>query len=119
MSYTDSGFAVTFTGVDVPEASTSGHLALAIGPIAPNPAPGGEGRVSIAFALPAATSVTLAIYDAGGRLVRSLASGALESGRHSVRWDARDEGGAIVRPGVYWVRLEAMNRRLSTKLIVR
>jgi len=115
VSYTDTSVVLTFTGVDVPPAAEPPGLALALRPIQPNPF---RETANIAFDLPSAGPVSLAIHDANGRLVRTLASDAFQAGRHSVKWDGRTESGAFVRPGVYLVRLSAMGRSLSRKLVV-
>jgi hypothetical protein len=51
--------------------------------------------------------VSLAIYDARGRLVRRLENGPREAGRHEVNWDGADANGRSVASGVYRVRLVA------------
>jgi hypothetical protein len=117
--YNDTAVVVSFTGVDVPEPpGGQPPVALELGPIGPNPAHSG-GTTIVAFALPKAGAVTLAILDLSGRQVRTLAAGDFNAGRHSVSWDGRDASGGVVRPGVYLVRLSAMNRQLSSKLVVR
>jgi hypothetical protein len=117
VSYTDTSVVVTGTGsTDVPRPPLEPATALALGPILPNPSPGAS---SIAFALPKAGPVTLALLDASGRQVRLLARADFGAGRHSLGWDGRNESGEKVRPGVYLVRLTAMGRSLSTKLVVR
>ena len=62
---------------------------------------------TLAFSLREAGRARLAIYDAGGRLVRVLADGELPAGRHEVRWDGRGQRGERVATGVYLCRLEA------------
>ncbi len=79
------------------ELGASG-LALAVGG---NPA--GE-TTRITFALPQGGDATLAVYDVGGRLVRELASGAMDAGEHAVIWDGAGRGGKTAA-GVYFVRL--------------
>ncbi len=69
----------------------------------PNPAPAG---VAIDFVLPAAGTARVAVYDASGRAVSVLASGALNGGTHRVAWDGSDGRGRRVPAGVYFVRLE-------------
>lgn len=49
----------------------------------------------------ASTSTTVNVFDATGRLVRSLSLGALGQGEHAVAWDGRDAAGQPVAPGVY------------------
>jgi flagellar hook assembly protein FlgD len=116
VSYTGTGAVLTFTGVDVPAPGEPPTLALALEPILPNPI---SGDATIVFALPSAGSVTLTIHDASGRLVRVLAEGEFAAGRHPMRWDGRTQVGSPARPGIYLVRMTALGKHLSRKLIVR
>jgi len=70
---------------------------------APNPF---TARTSLRINLADPASVTLAVYDVRGRLVRSLARGALPVGSHVFAWDGRDGEGRPVAPGVYFARLD-------------
>ena len=47
----------------------------------------------------------LAIFDARGRLVRTLLDGGLAAGDHVVAWDGRDDSGRAAPSGVYFSRL--------------
>jgi hypothetical protein len=60
---------------------------------------------SLRFELASAGPATLAVYDARGRLVRTLWSGFLGAGPHALPWDGRDGRGARVASGVYVVKL--------------
>lgn len=84
------------------DAPASATAALAFAPIAPNPA---RGRVSLSFALPAPVRVALAVYDAQGRLARTVVDGTLAAGRHDVAWDLRADDGRALAPGLYLARL--------------
>lgn len=54
----------------------------------------------------AVAGARLEVFDLTGRRVASLLGGrALEPGRYSTRWDGREDGGAPVGPGLYFVRL--------------
>jgi len=55
----------------------------------------------------------LGIYDAGGRLVRSLAEGDVVPGRYEARLSA----GAL-RAGIYFIRLETSGFRSVRKAVV-
>jgi hypothetical protein len=81
----------------------------------PNPA---RGATRIAFGLPRAGRVRLSVYDAGGRLVRTLADGGREAGAYSLAFDARDERGRALGAGLYLVRLEADGRSLVRRFAV-
>jgi hypothetical protein len=73
---------------------------------APSPSPF-AGSTRLAFALPKAATVTLEVFDAGGRRLRTLAHGAFAAGPHELAWDGRGEDGATVGAGLLFVRLRA------------
>jgi len=62
---------------------------------------------TIGFTLDEAADVALRIYDASGRLVRTLADGHRGASHHTVSWDGRDNAGNTVASGVYFYRLTA------------
>jgi len=61
----------------------------------------------------------IAVYDAGGRLVRRLADAVLEPGRHSFRWDGRDEARRVVPAGVYLLVAESGPEVMTRKLVIQ
>ncbi len=77
---------------------------FALGQNVPNPF---TGATTISFALPRMENVDLVIYDIGGRLIRSLASGSRPQGEHRFAWDGRDNTGHPVGSGAYFYRLDA------------
>ena len=62
--------------------------------------------------------VELRIYDASGRLVRTLVKGARRPGMHTVTWDGRDETGRRVSRGVYFCRFHGGAYVKTKKLIM-
>lgn len=90
-------------------------LALAI----PRPSPA-AGSVTLGFGLPTADHVRLAIYDLRGRLVRRLVDEPLAPGAYERAWDARDDPGRRMPPGVYFARLEVgLQARLQRVVLLR
>jgi hypothetical protein len=81
----------------------------------PNPARGGT---LLRFGLARDGMAKLAIYDAAGRLVRTVHAGTLAAGEHAIRWDARADGGHDVAPGLYLARLEAPGAAAMVRRIV-
>jgi hypothetical protein len=82
----------------------------------PNPF---RGETRFLFALPGEkAAVRLTVYDLAGRRVRSLVSGELPGGRHSVTWDGRNDEGGHVATGVYVYRLESGAQSLTRKLVL-
>jgi hypothetical protein len=69
----------------------------------PNPA---TGHTVVAFSIPAAQVVELAVIDVRGRVVRTLVDGPLGSGEHRRSWDGRCDRGREAPAGVYFVRLQ-------------
>jgi aminopeptidase N len=80
-----------------------------------NPA---RGAVRLAAALPTRAAARVEVYDASGRLVRTLTSGEFTAGRHPLTWDRRDASGRSVAAGVYVVRLTAVAERDAVRLVL-
>jgi uncharacterized membrane protein len=75
---------------------------------------------TIEFSVPAAQPVQLAIYDLAGRLVRSLVSGPVTAGPHSVVWNGTDQRGDRVPSGTYVYRLDTgSHTRLRTLTLIK
>jgi hypothetical protein len=83
--------------------------------IKPNPT---RGAASITFDLAANGATAIDIYDLDGRLVRRLVATELGRGRHVRVWDGRDDRGAEVAAGVYFLRLATRGRELTAKVAV-
>jgi hypothetical protein len=61
----------------------------------------------VRFTLPQAAEVTLALHDARGRRVRTLASGTFAAGPHDLAMETMGEDGHMLGAGVYFLRLSA------------
>jgi len=79
---------------------------------APNPF---MGTTAINFSLAAPGPVSLEVFDANGRRVKTLIQGDLGAGPHNVQWPARGEA---VEPGVYFYRLLAPGYRMTRKMML-
>jgi len=97
-------------GVEGPKDVLPGRMDIAVGP---NPF-GRDTRLS--YAVPHRGNVSLTIFDAAGRTVRTLASGRSEPGRFSAVWDGRSQSGALVPSGVYMYRYALDGKRMAGKL---
>jgi beta-glucanase (GH16 family) len=74
-------------------------------PCRPNPF---NPSTTISYELPAAATVSLAVYDVAGKVVRTLvAAESVDAGRHEVTWNGRDDAGRAAPAGVYFCRLDA------------
>ena len=72
----------------------------------------------IRYSVPAASGVTLRIYDVSGRVVRTLADSNHPAGDYERAWDGRDEHGTAVAAGVYFYRLSTGAQTLTRKMIL-
>jgi 1,4-alpha-glucan branching enzyme len=81
----------------------------------PNPT---RGTSRLSYTLPAPASGSLAILDVAGRTVRTLASGKLEAGLHTVAWDGADASGRTAAPGLYFVRLATTQGSRTARIAI-
>ena len=100
--------------LDVPMPAGAGLL---LAPPSPSPARADRGA-SIGFGLASAGAVRLSVLDVAGRELRVLADGPRAAGEQSVHWDARDDAGRTVSPGLYFIRLRAAGRVAATRLVI-
>ncbi len=62
--------------------------------------------------------MSISIYNHLGQVVKTLVSGQdQEAGRHTVIWDGKDERGAEVSNGVYFLEFEAGEYVTVRKLV--
>ena len=73
----------------------------------------------IQFDLVESCPVTLQVFDYRGRLVRRLLADVFRNaGPNEVSWDATDDNGRRVSPGVYFYRVDAQQESVARKLVV-
>lgn len=62
--------------------------------------------------------VLLRVYDARGRVVRTLFRGYATPGQGTSTWDGKDDGGTSVASGTYYYRLEAPSFRQARAMVL-
>lgn len=82
----------------------------------PNPTSVG---LTISYNITGTAPTHLRIYDAAGKLVASLWNATRERGQYVARWNALTAGGSRIAAGVYFVKLESGESRLTQKFIVQ
>jgi hypothetical protein len=70
----------------------------------------------IVFSLPERQHVVLQIYDARGRVIRTLLDAEAGPGEGTVRWDGRGDTGYQVPSGLYFYILESGDSRQARKM---
>ena len=68
---------------------------------------------SLQVDLPAASDLSVAIYDLQGRLIETLVSGYYERGIHSISWSAQSQSS-----GIYFARIAAGEYSRNVKLVL-
>ncbi len=97
------------------EEVTVPKMVSSLGQNTPNPF---NPTTMISFTLGAREHVTIAVYDASGRLVRTLVDDTRGVGAHQIQWDGRDDAGVTVGSGVYFYRLTAGKHTESKKMVM-
>jgi hypothetical protein len=110
-----SAWKLALNNVSLSAPHTQSHNGLVLAAPVPNPA---RGAVRLELSLRANAQVQVNVFDAAGRRVRVLARGMIESGRHSLVWDARDERGSRARAGVYFVRASDGGATQTQRLVL-
>jgi len=75
-------------------------------------------KTTFSFELEHADDVLLQVFDASGRLVRTLIDGECDAGRSEVDWNGRDEAGREMPSGVYLYRLRAAGIQYSRPAVL-
>jgi hypothetical protein len=109
---TDLRMAAGITALDPAAAPRAARLLAS-----PRPNPFAEAG-EVAYMLPRAGAVRLAVYDAAGRERAVLVAGRQDAGPRVARWDGRDSRGHKLPAGVYFVRLDFEGRTESEKLVI-
>jgi flagellar hook assembly protein FlgD len=75
--------------------------------------------VRLSFTLAAAAEAELALFDLGGRRVRTLVpAGTLAAGAHQRVWDGADDAGRALPAGLYFARLRSGETALERRIVL-
>jgi len=107
----DAGSNGPATGVKGPNAPRVDALYQNV----PNPF---NPSTSIRYSLRSASTVTVVVFDAAGRRVRTLLDATMPAGVHDITWDGYDHTGNRVASGVYFYRLEAGAFTQTRKMVL-
>ena len=73
---------------------------------------------TITFYLPSKAHVNMSIYDAGGKLIKTIVDDTLLHGHKSYDWDGTDTRGHPVASGAYFCRVQTGHRVTAKKMIL-
>ena len=104
-----NGKRFAFTGSGVAEETRKVPLRWSLS-VSPNPA---RGAFSVRYDVPNQSHISVGVYDADGRLVRSLSEGEVPPGRYEARLPS-----GILPAGIYFLRLDTPGFRSVKKAVV-
>jgi len=74
----------------------------------------------VQYSIPKSSPVVLRVYDASGRVVRTLLHKTVSVGSHEAIWDGSDDSGTRLKSGIYFLRLSTSEEgRISRVVLVR
>ncbi len=71
---------------------------------------------SISYVMPRDGHAELSVFSLDGRLVRTLISGSVTEGEHSVTWDGKNDSGVQAASGMYFYKFETDGSVTSKKM---
>lgn len=80
----------------------------------PNPF---NGTTTITYSVAQRSRIVVSIFDAAGRLVRTLEESNRASGRYDAVWNGRDDNGRAVASGVYFCRIKIEKFSQTRKIV--
>jgi hypothetical protein len=102
-------------GIEEQGGLTNIPLKTLLGVMYPNP---GIRVMNIRYQVASVSDISLCVYDAAGRLVRTVVEGKCESGYYTHVWDSRDDLGRRVPAGVYFVRFKTDGYQKTEKAVL-
>lgn len=103
------------TAVASPRAEVNIPADFALAQNFPNPF---NPATEISFQIARAGQAELSIYNIAGEKVRTLVSGDMPAGSHSIKWDGKNERGQRLASGTYIYRLQAGNFGEAKKMLL-
>lgn len=73
---------------------------------------------TITYRLEESGDIDISVFNLMGQKVRTLVRGRVESGRHVVIWNGRDDEGRLVSSGVYLYRLHGERHSITRKMML-
>jgi hypothetical protein len=86
-----------------------------LAPGLPNPM---RSETTLRFGMSREGRVTLRVFDASGRMIRTLLRDRLPAGEHAVNWEGRTDFGEPVADGVYFCRLVSADGVREQRIVV-
>jgi hypothetical protein len=101
-------------GLGADDSAVAAPLTYSLSAARPNPS---RALTTVFYAIPDREHVRLSVFDVAGRKVRGLVNEVQEPDRYEVTWNGRDESGRTLASGIYFVRLETIEKTITRKIV--
>jgi glucose/arabinose dehydrogenase len=109
-------YKITATAAGVEDPSSAPRASFALDPATPNPF---STAIDFGIQASAAGQLTVEVFDATGRLVRTLSAGeAIPAGRRDLTWDGQSDDGSPAPSGAYFLRVEMNGEAQSQRVML-
>ncbi len=105
---------ITGSGSNITGVRDSSAPTFSLGQFAPNPF---TGQATLRLELSQGGPVSIAVYDAAGRLVTS-SHGSFAVGAHDLTFDGTDGSGRQLPSGIYFARVAANGSTVTRKMVI-
>jgi hypothetical protein len=113
--YVDDVVGAGFHQAGIEEANNNNVTLTALNAARPNPVTNGLAHIS--FTISAPTNASLKIYDASGRIIKTLVNSKLNLGVYNYTWNGTDDNNHAVAEGIYFYTLTTDNSNYTKKLV--
>jgi hypothetical protein len=114
--YVDDVMGIGFVTVGIAEENLINPIQItSLYNVRPNPVVNGLAQISFTISSP--TRTLLKIYDASGRLMKTLVNSKLDNGVYNLIWNGTDDNNHEVAEGIYFYTLTTENHNSTKKLI--
>ena len=114
--YIDDVMGIGFGTVGITEENLINPIQItSLYNVKPNPVVNGLAQISFSISSP--TITLLKIYDASGRLIKTLVNSKLDNGVYNLIWNGTDDNNHEVAEGVYFYTLTTETHNSTKKLV--
>jgi len=108
-------FSIVIAPLSVGDGDALLPVELALGPVYPNPF---NDVITISYAVPRQTEMSLSILDPLGRRIRTLEHGGISAGSYVTHWDGCNQNGMKVSSGMYICLLTTPDKVLLQRIVL-
>jgi flagellar hook assembly protein FlgD len=76
-------------------------------------------QVTIRFSIFESAATNISVYSLLGQKIRQISYNYFSAGDHQLTWDGRNDAGAPVPDGIYFIRITSGNQEVTGKILKR